>query len=168
MVEQDDIDVAEAMDLAAKLAGQGVVLAGEEIVAHHDRADAQALQGAHAGGWVLLERGHDAVESADGLWWHERDGIAHGPGDIEQRLGRLIARPSPGLPGKGRLWVDKGAGIGSMGIDKVRSLVPVGGHFFIGAQRQQALRPCWGDHRDAQQQRQCTHRLPLGRAQTPR
>ena len=168
MVEQDDIDLAEAMDLAAKLAGQGLVLPGEEIVAHHDRADAQALQGAHAGGWVLLECGHDAVEPADGLWWHERNGIAHGPGDIEQRLGRLVARPSPGLPGKGRLWVDEGAGIGGVGIDKVRGLVPIGRHLFISPQWQQALRPCRGNHRDAQEQRQCTHRLPLGGAQAPR
>ena len=139
MVEQDDIDVAEAMDLAAKLAGQRLVLAGEEIVAHHDRADAQALQGAHAGSRIFLECGHDAVEPADGLWRHERNGIAHGPRDIEQRLGRLVARPPPGLPGEGRLWVDKGAGIGGMGIDKVRGLVPIGGHLFIGTQRQQAL-----------------------------
>ena len=120
-------------------------------MAHHDRADAQALKGAHAGGWVLLQCGHDAVEPADGLWWHERNGIAHGPRDIEQRLGRLIARPPPGLPGKRRLWVDKGAGIGGMGIDKVRGLVPVGGNLLIRPQRQQALRPCRGDDRDAQQ-----------------
>ena len=151
MVEQDDIDLAEAMDLAAKLAGQGLVLPGEEIVAHHDRADAQALQGAHAGGRIFLERGHHTVEPADGLWGHEWNGIAHGPRDIEQRLGRLVARPPPGLPGKGRLRVDEGASIGGVGIDKVRGLVPIRRNLFIGPQRQQALRPCRRDDRDAQQ-----------------
>ena len=77
-------------------------------------------------------------------------GIPAGESVRLQGLGRLIARPPPGLPGKRRLRIDKGAGIGGMGIDKVRGLVPVGGNLLIRPQRQQALRPCRGDDRDAQ------------------
>ena len=54
LLEHDYIDLTKSMHLTAKFTAQGVIIGGEEIVAYHHRPDAQALQGAHAAGRVLV------------------------------------------------------------------------------------------------------------------
>ena len=133
-VEEDDVHVAEGVDLARDVLERAVLL---HAIADDERADAQARE---PRGVARLERGHDAVESADGLGRHERDGVAHGPRHVEQRLERFVARPTPVLARERTLGEKEGARALCMGIEEVRRVLPVLRHRLVRPARQEPAR----------------------------
>ena len=102
-------------------------------MAQQDRPDTLALECSGAGTGIVVKRGDDAIETADGLGRNQRDGVADGPGDVEKRLRRLIAGPAPVLACERSLGEEQRAGIAGGGVEKVRGLVPVVGDRGIGA-----------------------------------
>ena len=102
-------------------------------MAYRDGSDTEALQHERRRGWVALDLRHRTVQATDGLGRDEGNGVADGPGDVEKRLRRLIARPPPVLPRKGGRGVDKYAGI--QRVHEIGGLVPIGRYFLVGTLR---------------------------------
>ncbi len=162
-IEEEHLDVAEALRTR-----QVELAPGLEVLPVEDGTDAEAAQGIHPGLRVVVEDGHDTVEATDRLGGDEGDGVADGPGDVEQRLGGLVAGPAPRLPGEGGLRDDERARARRLPVEHVRRLLPVPGHIVPGAARQQAPRPGGGQGRDAHHQHQGGRRFPTPRVQRPR
>ena len=161
-VENHDVDFPEGVDLARNVSRR----TRNQVMAHRDGPDTEALQNHGCRGRVARNLRHCTVHATDGLGRDERDGVADGPGDVEKRLRRLIARPAPVLPRKGGRRVDEHARI--QAVHEGGGLVPIVGHLLVRALRQQPARPGGGGRTGNHQAHQKARCFTTPQGQRPR